>query len=142
GKVEELFESIKNAKTYSDEPFTSHLGIEFKKPHQIINRIPLRVTQTNTIKSAIENAKAVPFKELALFVNKRTHCLWHNDKHPSLYLYEKENRCVCFVCGKSVDTIDYIMKRDNVRFIDAVKLLAPIPQVDVGNTVLCDTIKK
>jgi DNA primase len=41
----------------------------------------------------------------------KTRCPWHEDKRPSLTLYERtdENRCHCFACGKGGSVIDYVM---------------------------------
>ena len=42
----------------------------------------------------------------------KTLCPWHDDKHPSLTLYERtgENRCYCFSCGKGGSVIDLVMQ--------------------------------
>ena len=37
-----------------------------------------------------------------------TNCVWHEDEHPSMTLYEVngENRCHCFACGRGGSAID------------------------------------
>lgn len=54
-----------------------------------------------------------------------TNCPWHEDRHPSLTLYETggENRCHCFACGKGGTAIDYVMAHDGVDFREACELL-------------------
>lgn len=52
-------------------------------------------------------------------------CPFHDDKDPSLTLMKSKARGTlylkCFACGWHGDSIGYIMKRDNVDFMDAVK---------------------
>lgn len=50
-------------------------------------------------------------------------CPFHNDKSPSFVIYPT-NDAHCFGCGWNGDIIDFIMKRDNLDFKSAVKLLA------------------
>ncbi|MHC1719115.1 MAG: phage/plasmid primase, P4 family [Clostridiaceae bacterium] len=37
----------------------------------------------------------------------KTECIFHNDTHPSMQLYSKENKFHCFACGAHGDVIDY-----------------------------------
>lgn len=55
-----------------------------------------------------------------------TTCPWHEDKHPSLVIYdnEKGNRCKCFACGRSGSVIDYVMAKRNVEMLDACDWLS------------------
>ena len=59
-------------------------------------------------------------------VNYVTSCPWHDDKHPSLTLYERtdENRCHCFACGKGGRVIDYVMQHEGWNFKDACRWLS------------------
>lgn len=54
-------------------------------------------------------------------------CQFHPDKDPSLMLMKSKAKGTyylkCFVCSESWDSIGYIMKRDNVSFIQAVKII-------------------
>jgi CHC2-type zinc finger protein len=49
-------------------------------------------------------------------------CLWHDDHNPSMHIYE--NVGVCYACGTKIDSIAYIMKRENLSFLAATKFLA------------------
>ena len=56
----------------------------------------------------------------------KTYCPWHEDKHPSLALYERtgENHCYCFACGKGGSVIDYVMQHEGWTFVDACQWLS------------------
>lgn len=59
-------------------------------------------------------------------VNHVTTCPWHEDRHPSLTLYERsnENRCHCFACGKGGSVIDYVMQHESWTFQEACRWLS------------------
>jgi len=80
--------------------------------------------KNNIDDTMIEKAKQFPFQELVQF-NQRgfAKCPFHDEKTGSFHLMTPENRAHCFSCGKSWDTIQFIMDRDKVNFIDAVKKL-------------------
>ena len=56
----------------------------------------------------------------------KTLCPWHDDKTPSLTLYERtnENHCHCFSCGKGGSVIDYVMQHEGWSFIETCQWLA------------------
>ena len=58
----------------------------------------------------------------------RTKCIWHDDHHPSLVLYEDKNRCVCFACSekRSRSVIDYVMQAKSYSFLDACEWLSDV----------------
>ena len=66
-----------------------------------------------------------------------TKCPWHDDHHPSLVLYEKDNRCVCFACGerRSRSVIDYVMQVKGYSFRDACEWLKPSPPAPEGGVM-------
>ena len=70
----------------------------------------------------IQRAKEYPFNQL-IEVNKSGFalCPFHNEKKPSFYV--RKNFYYCFSCGKSGDTIDFLMETEGLSFIDAVKKL-------------------
>lgn len=70
----------------------------------------------------IERAREYPIKEL-LNIEKRGNisCPFHDDKHPSASI--KDNKLHCFTCGETWGSIDVVMKRDNMGFMEAVKFL-------------------
>lgn len=79
--------------------------------------------------SAISNAKQVPIRQL--YSGKLTQrsnllvglCPFHNEKSPSFTIYLRRNRWYCYGCSSGYDAIDFVMKRDNCTFNDALKKL-------------------
>jgi len=80
----------------------------------------------------IARAKDFPITELfdgKLFNGgagrKKGVCPFHNggrEKTPSFYIMA-DNRFYCFGCNQGGDSIDFVMKRDGIEFIPAVKKL-------------------
>ena len=53
-------------------------------------------------------------------------CPFHNEKTPSFTVSESKQFFHCFGCGEGGDGLAFIMKRENLDFVDALKLLAEI----------------
>lgn len=51
-------------------------------------------------------------------------CPFHNDRHPSFSVSPSKNFCHCFVCGEGGSPINFIMKKENVTYYEALKILA------------------
>lgn len=51
-------------------------------------------------------------------------CPFHNEKTGSFHVNQKKQIYKCFGCGEGGDVINFIMKIENLDFIEAVKLLA------------------
>lgn len=79
------------------------------------------------IEQRIQNAKNVSL--LVLFGvdswKKPLCCPIHQDKSPSLRLYEKTNTWHCFGCHQGRDSIDLLVLRDGLSFMEAVQQLCP-----------------
>lgn len=65
------------------------------------------------------------------YVNLKRHgrnlvglCPFHNEKTPSFNIYTESNSFYCFGCGAGGNVINFIMRIENLDYIDAVKLLA------------------
>lgn len=52
------------------------------------------------------------------------HCPWHDDKRPSLQVNPARQSFVCWVCDIRGDVFDFVMRREGVEFVDALKILA------------------
>lgn len=53
-------------------------------------------------------------------------CPFHNEKTPSFTVSESKQLFHCFGCGEGGDLINFIMKIENLSFVDAVKFLADL----------------
>ena len=51
-------------------------------------------------------------------------CPFHNEKTGSFHVNQKKQIYKCFGCGEGGDVINFVMKLENLDFIDAIKLLA------------------
>ena len=51
-------------------------------------------------------------------------CPFHSEKTPSCYLYPETQSFYCFGCGAGGDVITFVMKIENLEYIEAVKFLA------------------
>lgn len=53
-------------------------------------------------------------------------CPFHVEKKPSFYVIDEENIFHCFGCGAHGDAICFLMRTENLDFIEAVHRLAHI----------------
>ncbi|MEA4920692.1 MAG: DNA primase [Clostridiaceae bacterium] len=65
-------------------------------------------------------------------------CPFHNEKTPSFSVSGEKQFFHCFGCGEGGNVISFIMKEENLPFLDAVKLLADmygmtVPEDEGGN---------
>src|ERR1700745_1857412 len=51
-------------------------------------------------------------------------CPFHHEKTPSFYVVEDKGFFHCFGCGAHGDAIGFVMRADNLDFIEAVERLA------------------
>jgi hypothetical protein len=77
----------------------------------------------------IEQAKAVPIAtlyqgKLRQFGDRAVGlCPFHSETRPSFYIFQRKNTWYCFSCNTGRDAPDFVMKQQNVDFIQAVKIL-------------------
>jgi DNA primase len=51
-------------------------------------------------------------------------CPFHHEKTPSFYVVEEKSFFHCFGCGAHGDVVGFVMRADNLDFVDAVEKLA------------------
>src|SRR5258706_5480889 len=51
-------------------------------------------------------------------------CPFHQEKSPSFHVSASKQFFHCFGCKSSGNAIDFVIKRDRVEFIDAIRVLA------------------
>ncbi|MBR6303466.1 MAG: DNA primase [Lachnospiraceae bacterium] len=64
-------------------------------------------------------------------------CPFHNDHSPSFSVSRSKQIYKCFACGEAGNVITFVMKYENITFVEAVKLLADrsgikLPEVSVS----------
>ncbi|HVH79017.1 MAG TPA: DNA primase, partial [Stellaceae bacterium] len=58
-------------------------------------------------------------------------CPFHNEKTPSFYVVEDKGFFHCFGCGAHGDAVGFVMRSENLDFIEAIERLAGIAGVQV-----------
>lgn len=99
-----------------------------------------------------QQLNSIPFSEVAARFGDmertgnrwRTLCPWHDDKHPSLTLYETngQNHCHCFACGNGGSVIDYVMQHERLTFVEACQWLSRTFGVGEGKTEVSCPVNK
>lgn len=61
-------------------------------------------------------------------------CPFHSEKTPSCTIYPDTQSFYCFGCGAGGDVITFIMKIENLDYLEAVKLLAERAGIDIPSS--------
>ncbi len=69
-------------------------------------------------------------------------CPFHGEKTPSFNIYTENNSFYCFGCGVGGDIITFIMKIENLDYVDAVKFLAQRAGMDMPEDSYDDSMSK
>ena len=56
--------------------------------------------------------------------NAKALCPFHSEKTPSLVVYNDTQSFYCFGCGAGGDVISFIMRAENLDYIEAIRFLA------------------
>lgn len=83
----------------------------------------------NITEGDIESVKSIPILSLYEFEKTKTGyrrfsacCPFHSEKTPSFFVFEN-NSYYCFGCHAHGDSIEFVMQRDKINFVESVKLL-------------------
>lgn len=71
--------------------------------------------------------------------NLKCSCPFHSEKTPSCVVYQDNGSFYCFGCGAGGDVITFIMKIENLDYIEAIRFLAdkagiPMPESDYDDS--------
>ncbi|MDR1773733.1 MAG: DNA primase [Clostridioides sp.] len=91
---------------------------------EIIEEIKLRCEISQIISEYISISRAGN--------NYKALCPFHSEKTPSFHINTAKQYYRCFGCGEGGDVISFVMKMENLEFLDAVKLLAKKCGVEIN----------
>src|ERR1700750_70296 len=69
-------------------------------------------------------------------------CPFHNEKTPSFTVSPVKEIYKCFGCGKSGNTITFLMEHEKYSYVEALRWLANRYNVEIGETQLSDEVKQ
>ena len=69
-------------------------------------------------------------------------CPFHGEKTPSFNIYTENNSFYCFGCGAGGDVITFIMKIENLDYVEAVKFLAQRAGMEMPENTYDDSLSK
>ena len=69
-------------------------------------------------------------------------CPFHGEKTPSFNVYTEDNHFYCFGCGSGGDVITFIMKIENLDYMDAVRFLAQRAGMEMPENSYDDSMAK
>lgn len=93
-----------------------------------------------------ERLNALPIQEAATALGIPTrrqgtalmsHCLWHDDHHPSMQIGGRRNIAHCYSCGHTASVIDLVMEVQHTGFLDACRWLCDAFP-GCGAEMICD----
>src|SRR5579872_5106046 len=68
-------------------------------------------------------------------------CPFHNEKTPSFTVSPSKEIFKCFGCGKSGNTISFLMEHEKISYVDALKWLAARYHIEIEETERTDEQK-
>ncbi len=69
-------------------------------------------------------------------------CPFHNEKTPSFTVSPAKELYKCFGCGKSGNTITFVMEHEKLAYVDALKWLAARYNIEIEETQVSDQQKQ
>ena len=69
-------------------------------------------------------------------------CPFHGEKTPSFNVYTEDSHFYCFGCGAGGDVISFVMRIENLDYVDAVRFLAQRAGMDMPENGYDDSLSK
>lgn len=69
-------------------------------------------------------------------------CPFHADKSPSFYVSPAKNICKCFACGEGGTAVHFIMKHEQIGYLDALRYLARKYGIEIQERELTEREKQ
>ena len=86
-----------------------------------------KITESNDIVDVI--SEYIEVKRTG--ANYKALCPFHNEKTPSFVISQEKQIYNCFGCGEGGDVIRFVMKYENIDFVEAVKILAERANIEL-----------
>ncbi len=102
--------------------------------HEIIEEIKLRNDIVDIISSYIHVKSAG--------VNYKALCPFHSEKTPSFSISTQKQMYKCFGCGEGGDVINFVMKMENVDFMEALEILARRSGIEIKKGKISEESKQ
>ncbi|MDD5613621.1 MAG: CHC2 zinc finger domain-containing protein, partial [Candidatus Omnitrophica bacterium] len=102
-------------------------------PENIINSIRDRADIVEIIDSIL------PLKKIG--ANFKALCPFHHEKTPSFVVSAQKQIFHCFGCGEGGNVFHFLIKHQNMSFVDAVKYVASIVGIDVPDSDMSSDYK-
>lgn len=97
------------------------------------NKAPFDVSQKETaLKIPIESLTPQPLRKHSKYFSGL--CPFHEEKHPSFYVYPSTNSFYCFGCGKGGDVIRFVELLHGFNFSQTIKFLTTGGHYEYDNT--------
>lgn len=103
-------------------------------PEELINEVKERNDIIDVISEYIQ-VKRVGSSHKAL-------CPFHSENTPSFVINGEKQIYKCFGCGEGGDIVRFIMKIENLDFVEAIKLLAKRANIEIRHLESSDEVKK
>jgi len=68
-------------------------------------------------------------------------CPFHNDRRPSFWVSPSKGLCKCFACGEGGSPVHFIMKHEQLSWIEAIRYLANKYHIEIQEKELTDEEK-
>ena len=75
-------------------------------------------------------------------VNYKGLCPFHDDKTPSFMVSPARQICKCFSCGEGGNTVNFLMKHEQITYPEALRWLAKKYNIDIQERELTDDEKR
>ncbi|MCT4509236.1 MAG: DNA primase [Tepidibacter sp.] len=102
--------------------------------HEIIEEIKSRNDIVDIISSYIQVKSAG--------LNYKALCPFHSEKTPSFSISTQKQIYKCFGCGEGGDVINFVMKMENIDFMEALEFLAQKSGVEINKGKISDESKE
>lgn len=102
--------------------------------HEIIEEIKLRNDIVDIISGYIHVKSAG--------LNYKALCPFHSEKTPSFSISTQKQMYKCFGCGEGGDVINFVMKMENLDFMEALEILAQKSGVEIKKGKISDESKQ